>query len=624
MTYCSKLSPTASAHPADVVAAKLILRGLGHYEAPSWGISEYPDRDLFDAIKDFQAKQGLTVDGVINENGETLQALAQRLQALGRNGDTILAHINPTEAELLDRVTDGGSVNPLTGLLEYNWFSDALDAIGDFFGGTETSPSGSSSGNNLGSPDGGGDNDDNGPAQDDPDATPAVDSDPAGDDPEEETDSQTGGLSSSQKAGALQNEEEEKETLGDEAFEQKENNAKPAQPEAPKEEFSFWGNLAEDFRSIFSGTTKTGAKRGSKSAYDTRAAQAKAQEEATEKGLVIDWTSPEGKARVNSYQRGGAKGPGALSYDPRGLHAAQLSQLADEYARNSSPHGFGHGLSSNLTDHARSGDFDKYGYLHDSTVIGQSLPAMLGRSTPVEEEEKPEQAHDPDYVDLDDLIEAMAEARAADKPGVASEPGTLPADNIAPQASPIPGKGRGQMGRKHKTSSAPSYFYESLVSRAGQVGTHMAYGMRDFLGRPVSPQTYRNTINHYKNLVPSNKRNTFPVQAGAFLGDTLEFIGSPVHGPYSSTGKRSQRLAEQGASDRDRTRAALGEGLMSLTTVGLSSIGNYATKQFGSGYNLLESAVDYGWLAANGLMDHGLDLLAEKSDKDRLEDEEKD
>ena len=170
MTPCSKLSPNASTHPADVVAAKLILRGLGHYEAPDWGISEYPDRDLFDAIKDFQAKQGLKVDGVINSGGETVQAMAQHLQAMGRNGDTILAHINPAEAELLDRVTDGGSINPLTGLFEFYDYDDGYDGTldndtdyGSFTtGGDFDDGWGGSSSGNMGGPDGSGENNNHG------------------------------------------------------------------------------------------------------------------------------------------------------------------------------------------------------------------------------------------------------------------------------------------------------------------------------------------------------------------------------------------------------------------------------------------------------------------------------
>ena len=47
------------------------------------------------------------------------KALARALAKHGRNGDTVLAHITPKEAALLDRVTDGGSINPITGLPEF-------------------------------------------------------------------------------------------------------------------------------------------------------------------------------------------------------------------------------------------------------------------------------------------------------------------------------------------------------------------------------------------------------------------------------------------------------------------------------------------------------------------------
>jgi hypothetical protein len=45
---------------------------------------------------------------------------------MGRGGDTILAHINPEEAMLLDAVTDGGSINPITGMPEF-----FMDEFGD-------------------------------------------------------------------------------------------------------------------------------------------------------------------------------------------------------------------------------------------------------------------------------------------------------------------------------------------------------------------------------------------------------------------------------------------------------------------------------------------------------------
>lgn len=48
-----------------------------------------------------------------------LAQAARRLQAAGRGGDTMLAHINPREAEMLRRAGGSGTVNPNTGLPEY-------------------------------------------------------------------------------------------------------------------------------------------------------------------------------------------------------------------------------------------------------------------------------------------------------------------------------------------------------------------------------------------------------------------------------------------------------------------------------------------------------------------------
>ena len=63
-----------------------------------------------------------------------IHAAARRLQSLGRHGDTVLAHITPAEAELLHKVTDGGSINPVTGLPEF--------FLGDFFTGLSNGFSG--------------------------------------------------------------------------------------------------------------------------------------------------------------------------------------------------------------------------------------------------------------------------------------------------------------------------------------------------------------------------------------------------------------------------------------------------------------------------------------------------
>lgn len=47
------------------------------------------------------------------QTGAALYATARTIQAQGRNGDTLLAHITPEEAQLLDAITDGASIVPL-------------------------------------------------------------------------------------------------------------------------------------------------------------------------------------------------------------------------------------------------------------------------------------------------------------------------------------------------------------------------------------------------------------------------------------------------------------------------------------------------------------------------------
>jgi len=51
-----------------------------------------------------------------------MKGYAEELRQQGRNGDTILAHINPQEAAMLEAMGGSGTINPRTGLPEY-WFS---------------------------------------------------------------------------------------------------------------------------------------------------------------------------------------------------------------------------------------------------------------------------------------------------------------------------------------------------------------------------------------------------------------------------------------------------------------------------------------------------------------------
>jgi len=76
----------------------------------------------------------------------SLRKMAEKVRAQGRSDDTILAHINRREARLLDRVTDGGTINPKTGMLEFWDAGGGVGAGADAFGG----------GDDPGDPSGGG------------------------------------------------------------------------------------------------------------------------------------------------------------------------------------------------------------------------------------------------------------------------------------------------------------------------------------------------------------------------------------------------------------------------------------------------------------------------------------
>lgn len=56
-----------------------------------------------------------------------LRKVAALLQSKGRNGDTILAHINPREAQMLLDAGGAGTTNPETGLLEFYDFSGSFE-----------------------------------------------------------------------------------------------------------------------------------------------------------------------------------------------------------------------------------------------------------------------------------------------------------------------------------------------------------------------------------------------------------------------------------------------------------------------------------------------------------------
>lgn len=61
----------------------------------------------------------------------SMMALVNDLENQGRNGDTILAHISREEAELLKDRGGSGTINPDTGIMEFNIFEDLWDGFKD-------------------------------------------------------------------------------------------------------------------------------------------------------------------------------------------------------------------------------------------------------------------------------------------------------------------------------------------------------------------------------------------------------------------------------------------------------------------------------------------------------------
>lgn len=77
-----KVGPGHNVDPDDVWALKLALHQNGFYVTPNHGITPYPDANLFDAVKKFQAQNGLRADGVVAPGGKTEGQLRPLLLAV--------------------------------------------------------------------------------------------------------------------------------------------------------------------------------------------------------------------------------------------------------------------------------------------------------------------------------------------------------------------------------------------------------------------------------------------------------------------------------------------------------------------------------------------------------------
>ena len=64
----------------DTLTMKNVLKKLGHYATPNYGMTPFPDEQMFEGIRGFQKAKGLLVDGVVAPQGPTARALGEALR----------------------------------------------------------------------------------------------------------------------------------------------------------------------------------------------------------------------------------------------------------------------------------------------------------------------------------------------------------------------------------------------------------------------------------------------------------------------------------------------------------------------------------------------------------------
>jgi hypothetical protein len=105
------LSASSTANGDDVLGMKQALNHLGEYDPPAYGMTPYPDTPMFDGMKAFQKKNGLTVDGFARPGGPTETKLNSRL-------------VNGLNDSSMKRVADFVS-DPKKSSRPMNWFQPA-------------------------------------------------------------------------------------------------------------------------------------------------------------------------------------------------------------------------------------------------------------------------------------------------------------------------------------------------------------------------------------------------------------------------------------------------------------------------------------------------------------------
>lgn len=93
----------------DILPVKNSLKSLGYYKEPDYGMTEYPDDEMFDGIINFQKKYNLKTDGIMKPRGETEKKMndilnsAYRMSATNTNNNPS----QPADKDINKRVSSG-------------------------------------------------------------------------------------------------------------------------------------------------------------------------------------------------------------------------------------------------------------------------------------------------------------------------------------------------------------------------------------------------------------------------------------------------------------------------------------------------------------------------------------
>jgi hypothetical protein len=74
----SKLAKNVNSDPKDVLLTKEVLYKLGHYKIPDYGLTVYPDKQLFEGIGKFQKDNGLPITQSLDPGDDTETEIAGR------------------------------------------------------------------------------------------------------------------------------------------------------------------------------------------------------------------------------------------------------------------------------------------------------------------------------------------------------------------------------------------------------------------------------------------------------------------------------------------------------------------------------------------------------------------